>query len=130
MEREKAKFDILGKIERERLARGWTEYTLAENSGLTQSTISTWRRRNLQPSVASIEKICGGLGITLSEFFQEEAAEQKTPQAVPLLPMTGVAATLPLSAVGEQRHLLEAWDKLSPQQRTAVLHMLESFVEK
>ena len=35
MEREKPAFDILGKIEQERLARGWSEYTLAENSGLT-----------------------------------------------------------------------------------------------
>ncbi|MSC75127.1 transcriptional regulator, partial [Faecalibacterium prausnitzii] len=45
MEREKPTFDILGRIERERLSRGWSEYALAENSGLTQSTISTWRRR-------------------------------------------------------------------------------------
>ena len=36
MEREKPSFDILGRIEQERLARGWSEYTLAENSGLTQ----------------------------------------------------------------------------------------------
>ena len=50
MEREKPNFDILGRIDRERLARGWSEYTLAENSGLTQSTLSTWRRRNLQPN--------------------------------------------------------------------------------
>ena len=35
MEREKPNFDILGRIDRERLARGWSEYTLAENSGLT-----------------------------------------------------------------------------------------------
>ena len=41
MEREKPNFDILGRIDRERLARGWSEYTLAENSGLTQSTLST-----------------------------------------------------------------------------------------
>lgn len=39
MEREKPTFDILGRIERERLSRGWSEYALAENSGLTQSTI-------------------------------------------------------------------------------------------
>lgn len=43
MEREKPTFDILGRIEQERLARDWSEYALAENSGLTQSTISTWR---------------------------------------------------------------------------------------
>ena len=52
MEREKPTFDILGRIEKERAARNWSEYALAENSGLTQSTISTWRRRNLQPNVA------------------------------------------------------------------------------
>ena len=74
MEREKPNFDILGRIDRERLARGWSEYTLAENSGLTQSTLSTWRRRNLQPNVTSIEKICHGFGITLSQFFEEDAA--------------------------------------------------------
>ena len=51
MEREKPTFDILGRIEKERAARNWSEYALAENSGLTQSTISTWRRRNLQPNV-------------------------------------------------------------------------------
>ena len=73
MEREKPNFDILGRIDRERLARGWSEYTLAENSGLTQSTLSTWRRRNLQPNVTSIEKICHGLGITLSQFLDRKS---------------------------------------------------------
>lgn len=36
MEREKPTFDILGRIEKERAARNWSEYALAENSGLTQ----------------------------------------------------------------------------------------------
>ena len=71
MEREKAKFDVLQRILDERTRRGWNEYTLAQKSGLTQSTISTWYRRNLQPSVASIEKICDGFGISLSQFFME-----------------------------------------------------------
>ena len=68
MEREKPTFDILGRIERERLSRGWSEYALAENSGLTQSTISTWRRRNLQPNVASLEKIPVLVSRFLSSF--------------------------------------------------------------
>ena len=73
MEREKPNFDILGRIDRERLARGWSEYTLAENSGLTQSTLSTWRRRNLQPNVTSIEKICHGLGsrVPIKQYLQK-----------------------------------------------------------
>ena len=107
MEREKPTFDILGRIEQERLARGWSEYTLAENSGLTQSTISTWRRRNLQPNVASIEKICSGLGISLSQFFQQGDSVYLT---------------------NEQKELLDLWSKLSPAQRESVFQMLRSFL--
>ena len=101
MEREKPTFDILGRIEQERLARSWSEYALAENSGLTQS------RRNLQPNVASIEKICAGFGITLSQFFQEEDSVYLTK---------------------EQKQLLDLWAKLSPVQREAVTKMLCAFL--
>ena len=108
MAREKPNFDILGRIDQERLSRGWTEYTLAENSGLTQSTISTWRRKHLQPNVASIEKICDGLGITLPQFFSDSDQVYLTE---------------------EQRNILELWGKLSPKQRIAVLEMLKVFIE-
>ena len=107
MEREKPTFDILGRIEQERLSRGWSEYALAENSGLSQSTISTWRRRNLQPNVASLEKICSGLGITHSQFFQEEDSVYLTP---------------------DQKEILDLWAKLSPTQRDAVTKMLCAFL--
>lgn len=69
---EKPDFDILGRIESERKKRGWTQYLLAKNSGIPQSTLATWYKKNMQPSVASIEKICSGLGITLSQFFSDE----------------------------------------------------------
>ena len=108
MERDKPTFDILGRIENERTSRNWSEYALAENSGLTQSTISTWRRRNLQPNVASIEKICDGLGITLAQFFSDSEATYLT---------------------AEQKDLLDLWGRLSPKQRTAIFDMLKSFVE-
>lgn len=108
MEREKANFDILGRIDSERLSRGWSEYTLAESSGLTQSTISTWRRKNLQPNIASIEKICGGLGITLAQFFSTDELDNLS---------------------DEQRNILNLWAKLSPEQRTAVANLISSFIK-
>ena len=108
MGREKPNFDMLGKIDKERRSRGWTEYMLAECSGLTQSTISTWRRKNLQPNVASIEKICGGLGITLSQFFSDSEQNGLT---------------------DEQKKILDLWSKLSPKQRSTVAEMIQSFVE-
>lgn len=63
--------DILKEITRLRLERNWSEYELAKYSGLTQSTISTWYRKNQTPTIQTLDKICKGFGITLSQFFAE-----------------------------------------------------------
>ena len=63
--------DILGIIKKQREARGWSEYQLAERSGLPQSTISSWYKKDMMPSFASLEKICEAFGVTLSQFFSE-----------------------------------------------------------
>ena len=104
--RSRAKFDILNRIREERDKRGWTDYELAENCELSQSTISTWYNRNIEPGIASIEKVCSGLGITLSQFFQTE-------EAVILSP--------------DQKDILELWVRLSPEQRAATKEMIEAF---
>ena len=103
--RERSRFDILGKIEQERLRRGWSEYMLALNADIPQSTISTWYRKQLQPSIASIEHICDGLGITLSQFFEEE--EMQTVRQ-------------------EQQELFDLWQKMSPEQRHNLIQFLKS----
>ena len=108
-ERERAEFDILDKIQKERQKRNWTEYALARNSQITQSTISSWYREDRQPSVASLEKICRGLGITLSEFFFDESS---------LDMMTA-----------EKKDMLRCWDRLSPEQRKKLLDFLHSFLD-
>ena len=105
MDHSKAEFDILGRIEQEKNKRGWSEYMLAENSELPQSTISTWKKRNLQPNLASIEKICHGLGISLAQFFTENPEKNLTE---------------------EQQELFETWARLSPEQRTKLLEFLKT----
>ena len=84
---------------------GWTEYQLAERSGLPQSTISSWYRKNMVPTVASLEKICTAFGITLSQLFSEGDS--------------------PVSLTESQKKLLEAWAKLTPDQQDAVFTLLE-----
>lgn len=64
--------DVLERIVYYRKQKGWSEYQLAEESGLTQSTISSWYRKNMIPSVPSLEKVCSAFGITLSQFFSTE----------------------------------------------------------
>lgn len=64
--------DVLNKIIKLREERDWTEYRLSEESGIPQSTISSWFRKKIIPSVASLEKICKAYNMTLSQFFAEE----------------------------------------------------------
>lgn len=63
--------DILKRIYELRVDRGWSEYQLAEASEISQSTISSWYRKDMLPSIGSLEKICKGLGITMSQFFDD-----------------------------------------------------------
>ena len=65
--------NVLEKITVLREERHWTEYQLAEKSGLTQSTISSWYRKNLLPTIPSLMKICDAFEITLSHFFLEDS---------------------------------------------------------
>ena len=64
--------NITERITALRLERKWSEYQLAEKSGITQSTISSWSRQNAVPSIQNLEKICNAFQITLSQFFLED----------------------------------------------------------
>ena len=97
--------DILATITKYREARGWTEYQLAERSGLPQSTISSWYRKNMVPTVPSLEKICTAFGITLSQLFAE-------------------GDTL-VSLTESQQQLLERWNRLSKDQQDVVFALID-----
>ena len=53
-------------------SRGWSYYDLANESGLTQSTISSLLNRNNPPKVETLQCICEAFGITLAQFFLED----------------------------------------------------------
>ena len=97
--------DILAAITEYRLERGWTEYQLAERSGLPQSTISSWYRKNMVPSIPSLTRICAAFGITMSQLFSEDDT--------------------PVSLTHSQRKLLENWSKLSKEQQEILFQLIE-----
>lgn len=97
--------DILATITKYREDRGWTEYQLAERSGLPQSTISSWYRKNLIPTIPSLEKICSAFGITLSQLFAE-----------------GESA---VSLTDSQKKLLDRWSRLNEDQQNAVFLLID-----
>ena len=98
--------DILEEINSLREKRGWSEYQLAESSGLPQSTISSWYRKNVIPSVSSLDRICNAFGITLSQLFSENG-------------------NLYYNLTEEQKRMLACLTKLDSSQRKALLVFLE-----
>lgn len=85
--------------------RGWTEYRLSKNCGLSESTLSNIYRRNTVPSIATLETICKGFGITMSQFFAEGEMVEMTP---------------------ELKELFDSWVNLTPEQKDAVNRLLKS----
>lgn len=72
--------DVLERLRSLLDERGWTEYRLSKECGLAQSTIGNIYRRNTTPSLATLETICKGMGITLSQFFAEDDLVELTPE--------------------------------------------------
>ena len=101
--------DILQRIEDLRKARNWTEYQLAERAGMTQSTISSRYRKNIIPSIPSLEKICDAFHITLSQFFLVEDHA--------------------INITEQQQRLLEASIKLNSTQLENLITFLNSYSE-
>lgn len=97
--------EYLKTILKYRESRGWSEYQLAEHSGLPQSTISSWYRKSASPSIGSLEKICAAFGITLSQLFAE--------------------GDTPVSLTESQKRLLERWAGLSEEQQEVVFALID-----
>lgn len=49
--------------------RNWSRYKLAKESGIAYSSLNNIFVRRTLPSVLTLEKICQGFQISLSEFF-------------------------------------------------------------
>jgi transcriptional regulator with XRE-family HTH domain len=97
--------DILEKISVYRKERDWTEYELAKRADLPQSTISSWYRKNMQPSLSSLDKIAQAFGLTLSQMLSEDDN---------------------IIASEEEKAVLHEWNRLEPQQKQYLLDFLRS----
>lgn len=96
--------DATEKIKEMMKQRGWSAYKLAKKSGLSETTIANLIRRNTVPSIPTVEAICNGFGISLSQFFSD-------------------GETIEVSS--EYKPLIDCWSALSPEQREAALKLLQ-----
>ena len=63
---------LLIKIQELMDERNWTLYRLSKESNIPYSSLNSLFLKNNQPTVSTLEKVCDGFHITLSEFFAED----------------------------------------------------------
>ena len=86
--------------------RGWSEYRLSKKCGLSESTLANIFRRNTVHSVSTLEAICEGFGITMSQFFSDGRYVELS---------------------DELSELCDGWLALSPEQKRAILMLINTF---
>lgn len=89
--------------------RGWTEYKLSKKCGLSESTLANIFRRNTMPSISTLESICRGFGITLSQFFAEGDLVELTP---------------------DLKNLFEQWVTLTAEEKEMISKLIQMFHKK
>ncbi len=56
--------------------RGWTDYRLAAEAMIPQSTLASIFERNTPPKLDILESLCRAFGMTLAQFFRESEREE------------------------------------------------------
>ena len=89
--------------------RGWSKYRLSKECGLSESTLANIFRRNVEPSIATLEAICSVFGITLSQFFADDTMVELSP---------------------ELKELFDNWVALTPEQKQLTIQIMKAFQYK
>lgn len=97
--------DINKKIENLRFQRGWSLYELAQEAGITQSTLTSMIKRGSPPKIDTLECICEAFGITLAQFFIED-------EQIEIL-------------TKEEKELLSLFRKLQGSKKNALIDLLK-----
>ena len=89
--------------------RSWTIYKVAKEANIPWSTVRNMFKRDTEPSIATLECLCRGMGITLPQFFDTEN-------------------TMGLSS--EQAQMLQQWSKLQEKDRRLISELVDSLNDK
>lgn len=87
-----------------------SEYKLSQSSGIPLSTINSLFRKGNSPTIPTLEGLCKGLNITLSEFFYEHGTTMRNEDK-------------------ETQQMLLKWNLLSRKQKDAIFELMDLFIE-
>ena len=98
--------DVKSKLQTLMDQRGWTYYRLAKESGVSWSTIRNMFLRGTEPTLPTLEALCGGLGISLAELLLGDGIVELS---------------------GRERELLLAWRRLGSSDQKLFMDLLLAF---
>ncbi|MBQ6569621.1 MAG: helix-turn-helix domain-containing protein [Clostridia bacterium] len=98
--------NILERLSELQKQRGWSDYKIAKQAGLSPNTVSNIYRRGNIPSLATLEQLCKAFGITMSQFFAQDEMIEVTP---------------------EVRELIEKWSALNDEQKSAIWQIIKTY---
>lgn len=64
--------DVYKKLVELKKRKNWTNYKIAKESKLPQSTVDNIYNQRNTPQIETLKLLCDGFGITLSQFFLED----------------------------------------------------------
>lgn len=97
--------DVKARLQQLMDERNWTIYKVAKEADIPWSTVRNMFKRNTEPSIITLECICKGMGISLSQFFDEENK---------------------MGLTGEQAQLIRDWSKLNERNKRLVSELVEA----
>lgn len=66
------KIDPLDRIHELCQERNWSYYQLSKVSGIAYSTLSTMINKHNMPSLPTLQRLCDGFGISITDFFEPD----------------------------------------------------------
>lgn len=98
--------DILKRLQDLQKQRGWSDYKIAKEAGLSPNTVSNVYRRGNVPSLVTLEALCSAFGITPAQFFADGEMIELTP---------------------ELRKLFEKWATLNDEQKQVIWQIMKTY---
>lgn len=90
--------------------RNWSYYQLAKASGIAYSTLNTMLNKHNSPSLPTLQKICEGFGISITDFFEPDKA------------LSGLTE--------DQAGCLSLFNSLSPEDKKLALAYMKGLAKK
>ncbi len=101
--------DYFRKIDKMRVARGWSFYRLSQESGLSQQTFTKWMNGKTTPTLLALQAVCDAFEISLAEFFAEDEIIVVTP---------------------EVKELFNDWQVLTKEEKASVMAIVKNYIKK